>query len=234
MNATMKDIKAEHVNITRKQQALEESHLALKSEVGELKAIVARLEQDKLNLNLVIRGVPNIANDLVKETVLAIFKKVDQNYKSEIMAIWRAPPPKSEAAARAIYVRFATPTAKNMIFGAKRKVRVFCSDIVVKNKAISTNNDEVYFGDHLVPYKAGIYYMARQMKKKKQIYRAWSRNGRIFVKRNADDPGVPVETEEDLNEAVKSIAEQEKLPQEPRNTRATAERTTKASSTKSQ
>lgn len=160
-----------------------------------LQTAVTRLQQATLNTDLTVRGVPENDREKLKDVIIEVFKKIDDELNPNIVSIFRLGT-KSAEIHRSILVKLSMPQEKSQLIAKKIKVQLNCSEIIVKNKPIGKLEDKIFFGEHLAAANSKIYYIARQLVKKKQLFAAWTRNGKVFVRKADGGDAEIVEHEE--------------------------------------
>lgn len=183
----MQELKLQQNNLNTEFLQLKKSHFSLESDVKDLEVAVARLEQAKLNMNMLIRGIPEAENETskaTKEIVTALLKRVDDKSKVKFASTHRIGL-KSKGQSRSILVKFQSIAARNLLLSAKKKMSLTCADINVNGKPIGKKSDVIYFGEHLAPLNARLFYIGRQLVKKQQFVHVWPQNGNIFVRKEA-------------------------------------------------
>jgi len=74
---------------------------------------------------------------------------------------------------RPLLVQFNNPRARLSVLYARKEL-----------KNISEENSRIYINEHLTSLNASLFAEARKLVKKKLLHAAWSREGRIYVKRS--------------------------------------------------
>lgn len=197
----IKDAKIALAKLETKCAQLEAESKEIKSDFADLQTTVARLSQHNVNTNILIRGVPEKSGEKLPEAVATIIKFVDEKNKHKILSTHRVG--KSVAGkTRAILVQLSSSHEKLQLLALKRKKNVKCSDISVQGKKLGDENDVVYFGEHLAPFNARIYYIARQLVKKKELHSCWVRNGIVSVRKAEGQEPLNVYHENQFAEVV--------------------------------
>lgn len=164
---------------------LENTVVQLRSTVNELQSSVLRLEQEPLNSNLLIRGIPEQNAEKLKDIVTAVFHSIDDKVKPQLTAVSRMGQ-KNDQKNRPILVKLSSSAMKMQLLTEKRKKQLACSDIVVNGKCLGAATDMIFLGEHLAPINSRLFYIARQLVKKNELLHAWARDGHIFVRKAED------------------------------------------------
>jgi hypothetical protein len=143
------------------------------SEVSKLKIIVDMLEQQKINKNVMLKGVPEIEihNDMLLSMVDDIFSKVDSSFESQfLVSVRRIGTKNNTNKSRLIEAALVNCRRKlNTMTGLKEK-RVDCSQFSSKkNVPWGSDTEKIYLSDHLTPTMSNIFCHARKLKKNKLI-----------------------------------------------------------------
>lgn len=193
----MKNIKIATAKLNEKVGTVEKSLIKTKSDVIELQTSVNRLEQLPLNPQLVIRGIPEKNDEQVKAIVQEVFKVVGGNIQSKILGAYRLGI-RSPGKSRSILVKLASAEQKNQILSEKRKKSLACSEVTVNGSKIGSEDEFIFFGEHLTAMNSKLFFIGRNLVKKKEIFRCYTRGGLVYVRKNEEAASVPIRHETDF------------------------------------
>lgn len=182
----IKAIKKAQAESDVKFQALKIEHEQLKSDHNQLQATFMRSQQDPLNSNIIVRGIPETDGENLHKIIAATIKLVDDKLKVKLSTVSRIGK-KVSGTNRQILVNLASSGVKSQLMALKLRKVVKCSDVIVDGKAIGSAEDFIYFGEHLASLNAHIFFIARQLVKKGQLVHAFTRNGAVYVRKSKDD-----------------------------------------------
>lgn len=202
------ELEVKYTALEAAHEELKAEHIKLKGDHYNLVGIVSRFEQEPLNANIMVRGVPELANEKLHDVIHAIIKLVDDKLSIKISAAFRVGP-KVTGQHRSILVKLSSSRIKSQLLAAKRKVKVDCSAVVVNGKAIGGPGETVYFGEHLASLNARTFYIARQLVKKKQLLHAFTRNGRVWVRKGEGEDAQLVTNESQFSDILNPMATEE-------------------------
>lgn len=179
----VKDIKTSHCNLEGKVNIIEGTVCNVTRDLQNLQSNIARIEQTPLNCDLFIRGVPEKRGEELGAIVLETFKVVNPANSWTIVAAYRL----GSGKRRPILVKMQSMAVKNQIMKEKKRKLLNCSEINVNGEKLGTERDIIFFGEHLGPLNARIYYIARRLTKQKLFVHCWTRNGKTFVRKEEGD-----------------------------------------------
>ncbi|XP_008479185.1 spindle pole body component 110-like [Diaphorina citri] len=186
--------------MSEKQEKLENENKMLKTKVQELECSMEELQQYTRNKNIQIDGVPKQPNENLKEIVKTIGNKIDVPIKEEdIDAIHRIPT-RSTNNPEPIVVQFLTRQMKEGVIQKAKSARLSTNDI---NVHVPIGLDRpIYVNDHLTRQRKEIMFQARQMKTERNYKFLWTRNGKIFIRKDERSVVINLNTKEDLKKIV--------------------------------
>lgn len=184
-------------NMAEKQEKLETENKLLKLKVQELECNMEELQQYTRNRNIQIDGIPKKNDEKLKEIVQTIGSKIDVNIKeSDIDAIHRIPT-RSTTNPEPIVVQFVTRQMKETMMVKAKTTRISTNDINTQYP-----NKPVYINDHLTKYRKQIMFEVRRLKNEKNYKFLWSRNGKIFIRKDENSVVINLNNLDDLKKIV--------------------------------
>lgn len=77
----------------------------------------------------------------------------------------------------------------------------------LKNKKLvwGPNHDQVYFSDHLTLLNNSLFYKARIMKRKNDVKYAWTKLGKIYIKKSDNSRAVLIKSSDQLEKFIQDL-----------------------------
>ncbi|KOB73882.1 hypothetical protein OBRU01_10436 [Operophtera brumata] len=147
--------------------------------------------------NLEITGIPEDKNESTSELVLKVTKHIGVNIEPyELEFAHRVQPRRAESAARArsIIVRLRERVVKDRIIAAARKHRA----ITAKDMGIGSESNKIYVNEHLTKDSKMLLNSCKQKAKEVNYKYTWTKNCRIYVRKNETSPAIPINSSADL------------------------------------
>lgn len=171
------------------------------SEVSKLKARLNVMEQDKLINNILIRGINEIEddNDDLDNMIDTLMSKIHKNFQSsEVISSRRIGWKKSDSP-RLILVVMDNADSKLRIMKNLSGNSLDNSQFITKNKVWGQKTQKIFLSDHLTQFSNNIFYEARHLRKNHKVKYAWSKLGKIYVKKDDDSLAIHVTSPENLS-----------------------------------
>lgn len=145
--------------------------------------------------NLEIVGVPEEKNEKLIEIILNISKHIGVELSSTDIVSANRITPKIKVAGRSriIIAKFNSRLLKDNILSSSRKCRTTSSDI-----GLHGDPKPIYINEHLTYYNKQILKKCKDTAKAKEYQYIWTRNGRIFVRKNDTSAALHIKSEEDI------------------------------------
>lgn len=180
-------IEKQYDNLSEDVKECKKDHNVMKREIDYLQSAVNTLQQEKLNANLIIRGIPDIEKKPgdVLDMVFFLLSKVPRPIRSSdvILATRVGNNSDGNVQRRPILVKFVSEQLKSDVMTELKKQRLNCSQLTYYDKAWGSETDIIYVGDNLTKMTSTLFYEARKLKKKNLAKYVWTKNGNIFVKK---------------------------------------------------
>lgn len=157
----------------------------LKNQVNKVNTELDRINQQALNSNLEIAGVPT--DDLEDTTVIAtkLIEHLGFSDKGIIKSAYRKRGKANTAGLpQPIIVTITDKGQRDKILVARRNKEIN-SDIVLPNNS-SVNNRPVYINEHLTEGNKYLLARAKELKRYNKVSAAFVRNGFVIIKHNSD------------------------------------------------
>lgn len=202
------DNKIMHLEDQFKRLLVDKNNLADKiSSMNIVKKSVNNLEQRLRLHNVEIFGVPERASDNPLQLVTKISDSLGVDIQlSDIDSVVRVPPRvKAPGRPRAIVVGFTTSAPKYSLLSAARKRRGFSTaDIGVEGE-----RQPIYINEHLTSYNKQLLGLTRKKCKEMGFRYVWTRDAKIFVRKNDKSPAIRVTDESKIDKIFVTANTQE-------------------------
>jgi hypothetical protein len=157
-------------------QFLKEENQALKKHVDDLQFDVYEMKQEQLSNNLVISGAGTLVEgksltENLEEIAANLGKTLDVTNINDIYTIRRR-------SGTQLVVKFARAQQKMEIMD---QLRIKRRDAQTSGAQFPLAN--LFFSDHLTPYFENLWYRCRLLKKKSSLAHAWTKMGKLFVRK---------------------------------------------------
>lgn len=155
------------------------------------------LEQYTRNKNIQIDGIPPKKDEDLRNIVIDIGKKIEiEINKSDIDAIHRIPT-RSTKMPEPIVVQFMSRQMRESMVQKGKEKKICTNDIGIQGET-----KQVYINEHLTRKKKHILFEARRLKYEKQYKYLWTRNGKIFIRKEDNSGVINLNTIDDLKKIV--------------------------------
>lgn len=172
---------------------LENDNSNLKTTVESLKARVEELEQRSRNCNIEITNIPETTRE---DPVLVVVKIGEAlgvvNPESAIQVAHRVP---SKRSPKPLIVNFVSRKHREEWMQAYRKKKGLSAEEINNNFP----KQRVYINDHLAPHMKRLFGEVKSCAKQQQIKYVWSRDGKIYVKKDDNHKVLKINSIQDMN-----------------------------------
>ncbi|KPJ08619.1 hypothetical protein RR48_12372 [Papilio machaon] len=184
---------------TKKISNLEAELQRLHNENRKLKSDFNANEQRERLLNLEIVGIPEDRNENLSELLFKLASYAGVTITcNDILHVNRiSPRTKVQGRPRLIIVKFASRLTKDNFFSQVRKCRITTKDINLQGEP-----KPIFINDHLSPYNKFLLRKCKELAKLKHYQYVWSKNGRIYTRKNDTTQALQIVEEEDLKKIV--------------------------------
>ena len=195
--------------VTRANEATVTRVAALESELADTKARLSAAEQRLEDIEnysrrncVIISGVPENTGESTDRLVVDVGKTAGLNLTNDCLdrshRLGRAQPGKT----RPIIAKFLSYNTRQKLFDSRKEL----SAENVKNHPSLTRSvvSRVFISECLSPRNQHLLFVARQLRKKKALWAAYTTNGRVKVKKAEADAAKTITALEDLEAIVGS------------------------------
>ncbi|KAL1448061.1 hypothetical protein WDU94_013883 [Cyamophila willieti] len=171
----------------------------LESENQMMNKRINALEQYSRRSNVQINNVPFVQGESIEALVCEMGNKIGVpiDYNNDIQAAHRIP---TQGTVKPIIVKFTNRKIRNRFIVEAKKKKLQCDQLeVTKNLLFSAGaKSKIFVNDHLTPANSKIFFEARKIVREKKAKSVWTREGKIFIKRDENAAPVEVGVMEDL------------------------------------
>lgn len=173
----------------------------------ELNTRVNELEQYSRRSNIKITNVPEMKDENLEKMICEVGEKIgiELNFKQDIQAIHRVPTASTKSP-KPIVVKFSNRMMRNNFIKEAKKKKLSCSQLASTKDLLFSANKQIFFNDHLIPANSKIFYEARKCVKEKNAKSAWTKDGKIYLKRDEMSAPVQITTMKTLETFRKSYS----------------------------
>ncbi|KAJ0169576.1 hypothetical protein K1T71_012141 [Dendrolimus kikuchii] len=152
-------------------------------------------QRDRL-LNIEIVGIPELKNENLETFILNIAKAAGVNLSVDDILDANRITPKSKLHGRPrnIVVKLKNRILKENIISGTRRNRITTKDLDLPG-----DSKPIFINEHLTPYNKQLLKTCKDIAKTKLYQYVWTRNGRIFVRKNDTTPAFQIVEEGDIN-----------------------------------
>lgn len=190
--------RCDKLEVTSKKQTAVQKKVS--SDVTKLKVTVSVLEQQRIERNVIIKGIPECDNESTEDLVDTLFSHLDPDFESQFLLNARRIGTKKNNQHRLILAELLNCNRKTILMKGIAAKDINCSLFKKNNGTTWGSADEkIFVSDHLTSYMANVFFRARQLKKNKKIKYAWTKLGMVFVKKDENSRAYNINSVEQLS-----------------------------------
>lgn len=194
-NELMEQLQQSHKKLQRENQDLKEENKALKKSVAVVEQRVRNLEQYSRQTNIEISGVPETNGEKMEELLGDVARAVGMELKKERVVAAHRVPSYNRNRTPPIIVKFASRRDRDEWLDAFKKMRPLTADKINHH----FKKDKVFINEHLSPENKQLLGRTKEMARDRGYKYVWTREGKIFVRREDNERCIKVEGVEDLD-----------------------------------
>lgn len=188
--------KCENLNIKTNDQSAK--IIVLESQISKLEREHEQQQQWSRLQNLEIVGIPEIPDESPLDIITALAKRSGVDLKPEDIDFAHRVQPQRPASgrARSIVLRLKTRHMKDKLLSATRKLH----GKTPKEVGLGSNNvTKIYVNEHLTQHNKRLLRLCKVRAKTLNYNFVWTKNCRIFVRKQENTPPLKITIETDLN-----------------------------------
>lgn len=191
--------------IEHENKKLKLSQEKINAELENLKVCVHTLEQQRLENNIIIKGIPEDENEDAEDLsfkVDQVFCHLNKEFESHQVTHTRRIGNKStNNKSRLVIAKIVSSAHKETLMKGLASKDINCSQFKKSHDNLwGAAEEKIYLSDHLTPIMSSIFYQARLLKKKKIIKYAWTKLGNIYVKKDDNDRAFNIKSMQQLSD----------------------------------
>lgn len=179
-NKIMNDISTEIKKIQTDNLQLKKENVQLQSTVSSLEIRVRNLEQYSRRQNIEIDGIPETQGEDVLNVLENVAKAIEVDLKREKVIAAHRIPSFNKKRTPPIIVRFSTYEERDVWIGGFKKMRPLTLNMV---NPVFKSSAKVFINEHLSPENKLLLAKTKESARNKGYKYVWSRDGRIFVRK---------------------------------------------------
>ncbi|XP_050500991.1 uncharacterized protein LOC126892822 [Diabrotica virgifera virgifera] len=169
---------------------LTEDKAAMTLKIQELENRINEIEQQKIEKNIIIGGIPKQENKSLTEVVQHVARSMQIEIKADsICETYRLG--KHENAP--VLVKLSSHKTKIEFFQKVKQMKGIDTHVCGLN-----GNSKIYINEDLTPHIQKLFKKAMEIKKQKNFYSVFTRNGKILLKKTRTEAPVKILCEQDL------------------------------------
>ncbi|CAH2096741.1 unnamed protein product [Euphydryas editha] len=182
-------------NDIKKIEALEIELQDIKNQHQALEAIINTNDQRDRLLNLEFVGIPESKDENLNDLTVKIAQAANVTINiSDIVQVNRiSPRVKIQGRPRTVVVKFQSRLIKENILSGARKNRISTKSIHLPGNPVP-----IFVNEHLTPYNKILLKKLKDYAKNKEIQYVWTKNGRLYMRKNNLSPAVQIQKEQDF------------------------------------
>lgn len=140
------------------------------------------LHQDKINNNVVVKGVPEVGmNENLFSFAMCLMRELSVSVKEhEIVNVKRMGQPMADKK-RPIVITFSNNATKFKVIRAKRRVELNADLFSMAEKPIGSKEDKIFIDEHLTRSNMSLFMEARKLRAAGVKF-VWTHNGAVLTK----------------------------------------------------
>ena len=160
---------------------------------------INNVEQYDRRHNLIASGIPKQENENLDEKVIELFNSIEGVHvePDHISIAHRMPlSEKSRSGIPDVIVRFSSRKVRKTIYENKKKI----AKIAKSALTFDANPRQIFISENLTKRNNEIFYHARNLKRQGLIKYAWTKHGKVHVRKFAASEAIPIDILDDLRQ----------------------------------
>lgn len=174
-------------NIEKRMEACEQTGDYVHSELEFVKGELNQIRQKELELNLVIKGLPEQQKESPSSLQASILQmlqylQMDPGITVDAITACRRIGRENIKKPRLVLIAVESSVVKRNILTAKKKKQITADKIITNGARLGSSEQQIYIDEHLTPHTAYIFKKARDLKKQFGSKYVWVKNGLVYIK----------------------------------------------------
>lgn len=196
MKTSVNRVELENGELRTSVEKLEKERDALRAEVKQHEVRLLQNEQHMRCYNVEVKGVPMKQDEDVMEITNKIANTIEMPLDNGDIEACHRVRTTGNTDAPNIVIQFARRSVRDSFLEKARKQRITSDDIELEPK------NPIFINEHLSPSMKKLFGAANAKKKECQWKYAWTRNGKIFVRKTDTSAVISITHLDDLNKVV--------------------------------
>ncbi|XP_039298654.1 uncharacterized protein LOC120354833 [Nilaparvata lugens] len=194
-------LKTDTENLKGECEGLKMKNQKFSEELWRTRQDLNDLQQYSRKNNLEIVGFPVTENEDIYSIIESVAKGLNLSYcRSEISIAHRIPATKNSKIPSIIVSYISRSTRNAWMAAAIEKNKIQRLNATEVNASFPSG--DVYVNEHLTPQNKFLLSYGKNLVKAKKLHRAWFSNGKMWVKKNANDQQIRVWSPHDIDHAA--------------------------------
>ncbi|KAI5730733.1 hypothetical protein M8J76_016834 [Diaphorina citri] len=104
-----------------------------------------------------------------------------------------------------IIVKFTNRNLRNSFLVKAKTSKLKCNQLECTKDLLFSSNSKIFVNDHLTPANKKLFFETRKCVKEKKAKSAWTRDGKIFLRRDEMSAPIRISDNQDLQTFLSSI-----------------------------
>ena len=182
---TNNDLQAEVYDLGKRVETLEFDHDSL--------------EQYTRKFNVEVHGIPECEGENLSDIIIKVGQKASVDIAHQdidiVHRLYRKPP-----TIKPIIVRFTSYRKKREFYQARFNLKDINISEIIESAQYDDDKARIYINENLTQRRQELLAKARKLKRLKKLYRSWTVDGKIFVRKSEDSRPVRIDGIWDLEE----------------------------------
>jgi len=187
----VQELKSCNVFLTTRIEALEAREKIVDRTIHDLEEKYDDIEQYSRKFNLEIHGIPERKEEDIVQMILDLAKTTDADVREEDIDICHRLY-KAEGKARPIIVKFTNYDSKYEMYSKRLWLRK------VDNRE-KFGVERVFINENLTSRRALLYSKVRKKVKDNPVWKTWTMDGKIFLRKAPTGRSIRIKIEDDIN-----------------------------------
>lgn len=193
LKKTIIELQSMNKNLEARNEQLTTENIEIKQEVKELKLAVIELKQYSRRTNLEISNLPETDNENIKEVLARIDDLSSTDILENLIVAHRVPSFNKEKP-KPLIIQVKTKLIRDELLKKLKNRKLQASEINSRFPEMP-----VFVNEHLTPELKQLFYHARKYKKDKEFQFCWSRDGKIFLRKDEASRIIRINSIDDLS-----------------------------------
>jgi len=193
LKTTITDLQNSNKILQRKQEELKSENTNMKKQIVELKQDIVDLKQYSRRCNLEISNLPESDSEDLKQVMSNIQDLADINFVDNISALHRVPSFNKEKP-KPIICQLNNKSLRDSLLKKLRSIKISARQVNPRFPDLP-----VYFNEHLAPEIKNLFFHARKAKIELKFKFCWTRDGKIFLRKDESSKIYRINSLDDLN-----------------------------------